>query len=273
MRRLLFGLFEQSFTAVQRCGTSLWRSAVDPRITCFRDADNGESPGSLADVSHDFSVPNDVPAAKLHLRPEQAPRNWSRAVAAYALWLASTGGGSESIGCGSRAAIDFTAEQPTSALLELFIDTEQQCDEQRLEFSVKRPESGEVPLTGGTREQAQIHRHAIFDALAEVVMEHCHGLSNSVTAFTAWFKEPGEEISQNIMMCAAYSIANSSLVSGSCILELALGSGHVKRRQCDICVSIAKRLLSAQLKSTLEAWNKEMDLTGTPESLLLAMSS
>ena len=130
-----------------------------------------------------------------------------------------------------------------------------------------------MPLTGGTREQAQIHRHAIFDALAEVVMENCHDLSNSVTAFTAWFKEPGEEISQNIMMCAAYSIANSSLVSGSCILELALGSGHVKRRQCDICVSFAKRLLSAQLKSTLEAWKKEMDLTGTPESLLLAMSS
>jgi hypothetical protein len=235
--RLVDHTLRQSITATRHCSV-FQPKALDVNTHPILSACNLQEP------SKDGVCVQRSTAEASSFAPEQAPRDWSQAVAVYALWLTSSLESSGGLTHNLCNVTSCTSERLATALLELFIDTEQRCDAQSLDFSVNHL-AGDLPLTGGSREQAQIHRHAIFDALAEAATKRFYDARGSITALFRWFKQPGEEFCQ---IRAATLIASVSPVTPSKpILEI-LGPGQIEGYERGICLSFADRLLNEHLR-------------------------
>ena len=235
--RLVDHTLRQSITATRHCSV-FQPKALDVNTHPILSACNLQEP------SKDGVCVQRSTAEASSFAPEQAPRDWSQAVAVYALWLTSSLESSGGLTHNLCNVTSCTSERLATALLELFIDTEQRCDAQSLDFSVNHL-AGDLPLTGGSREQAQIHRHAIFDALAEAATKRFYDARGSITALFRWFKQPGEEFCQ---IRPATLIASVSPVTPSKpILEI-LGPGQIEGYERGICLSFADRLLNEHLR-------------------------
>lgn len=187
--------------------------------------------------------------------PERVPRDWSKAITAYSAWLASEGQESEALVRDFNDAAHYCTDSLASCLLELFIDTEQRRNTLALDFSVGR----QFPPLGGTPEQAQIHRHAVFDAFAELVIKACDNDSAIATALSNWFKQPGEvgyrlRPSHTILTCAAKIVSDSqksqlsqNIAAKECTLFF--GDKQTRGHERDMCVHFANRLVKRHLRA------------------------
>ena len=144
--RLVDHTLRQSITATRHCSV-FQPKALDVNTHPILSACNLQEP------SKDGVCVQRSTAEASSFAPEQAPRDWSQAVAVYALWLTSSLESSGGLTHNLCNVTSCTSERLATALLELFIDTEQRCDAQSLDFSVNHL-AGDLPLTGGSREQA-----------------------------------------------------------------------------------------------------------------------
>jgi len=121
-----------------------------------------------------------------------------------------------------------------------------------LDFSLG---SGAYPA-GGTPEQAQIHRHAVFDAFAELVLETCDNGGAVAAALSHWFKQPGAfQPSHTTLTCAAKIVSDSqNIMHRKAAVEcaMALDDEQVRGHERDICVHLAGRLVKRHLRANTQ---------------------
>ncbi len=189
---------------------------------------------------------------------EHSDCDWSTAVGAYAAWLVSGGEESKALAYDLADAANQSARELASSLLEIFIDMEQHCDASALNFFVTSPKVDRLSLKG-TLEQAQIHRHAVFDALAELFIERCCIQSSPVAvACSNWFKHPGFagqpfQPKEVALANAARMVSSSEILTGNLSIDavILLNENQIRAQELQICVQLSDTLVKKLLQATI----------------------